>query len=322
MAPRRIDLNLFRVFEAVMRHRSIRGASQELCITPSAVSHALTRLRTALGDSLFVATETGMAPTARALELAPQLRAGLARIDAALQAALFDPTQSQRTFRLAASDYACTVVLPHLVRYLARTAPQIDLRVFPFNRLDTIRQLDDGRLDIVIGWFNDLPQRMCRLPLWEDYEAIVVRAGHPLAEGPVTRERLLAYPHVVVELTGSNEQTQDGFLDDLGVSRRVWIERLLLELGNDTNGPTGRAAVAVPHYASVLPLLESTDLVATLPRSYVLPAVAKGSVVLLPLPFEPLRGRLDVIWHQRGNQDEGLQWLIKEGFETFAPQAV
>ncbi|HEY9100640.1 LysR family transcriptional regulator [Chitinimonas sp.] len=313
MALRRVDLNLFRVFEAVMRHRSIRAASRELHITPSAVSHALSRLRVSLGDNLFVASETGMEPTARALELAPHVRGGLERIDAALRSASFEPAQSMRTFRIAASDYACSVVLPQLVAQVARSAPQIDIRVFPFSRLDTIRQLDDGRIDIVIGWFNDLPQRMHRKLICEDNEALVVRRGHPLASGELSRERLLAYPHVVVELTGSNEPTQDGFLQDLGVSRRVWVERLLLELGGgDAEGLVGRAAVSVPHYASVLPLIEASDMVATLPRRYVQAAAEQGRVAVLDIPFEPLIGRLEAIWHQRGEQDEGLQWLIGE----------
>src|SRR5580700_514368 len=49
---RMIDLNLFRVFDAMMLHRSVRKASQILSVTPSAVSHALSRLRQSIGDEL------------------------------------------------------------------------------------------------------------------------------------------------------------------------------------------------------------------------------------------------------------------------------
>jgi DNA-binding transcriptional LysR family regulator len=76
MARQRVDLNLFRVFEAVMLHRSVSGAARELGVTPSAVSHALARLRMALGNELFVPGDGGMEPTARALELAPAVRGG------------------------------------------------------------------------------------------------------------------------------------------------------------------------------------------------------------------------------------------------------
>jgi DNA-binding transcriptional LysR family regulator len=63
-----IDLNLFRVFNAMMELRSAVTASQALSITPSAVSHALNRLRQSIGDELFTPSRTGMQPTQRALE--------------------------------------------------------------------------------------------------------------------------------------------------------------------------------------------------------------------------------------------------------------
>jgi DNA-binding transcriptional LysR family regulator len=58
MRLRTIDLNLFRVFDAIMLHRSVRKASQVLAVTPSAVSHALSRLRQSIGDELFIPTDT------------------------------------------------------------------------------------------------------------------------------------------------------------------------------------------------------------------------------------------------------------------------
>jgi hypothetical protein len=56
---------------------------------------------------------------------------------------------------------------------------------------------------------------------------MVVRPGHPLTKGRITKQRLFEFPHVVVEMTGAEEQEQGGFLDEAGVSRRVWIERVV-----------------------------------------------------------------------------------------------
>src|SRR5271166_2940943 len=69
-----VDLNLFRVFDAMMQDRTVRAASRRLSVTPSAVSHALRRLRQSLRDELFVSTESSMQPTRRALEIAPTIR--------------------------------------------------------------------------------------------------------------------------------------------------------------------------------------------------------------------------------------------------------
>jgi len=84
MHLRMIDLNLFRVFDAIMLHRSVRKASQVLSVTPSAVSHALSRLRRSIGDELFIPTDFGMQPTRRALDLASAVREGLEKLELAL----------------------------------------------------------------------------------------------------------------------------------------------------------------------------------------------------------------------------------------------
>src|SRR5713101_5967410 len=86
---RTVDLNLFRVFDAMMLHRSVRDASQMLSVTPSAVSHALNRLRQTIGDELFIPSESGMQPTRRALELAAAVREGLESFELALMAKPF-----------------------------------------------------------------------------------------------------------------------------------------------------------------------------------------------------------------------------------------
>jgi DNA-binding transcriptional LysR family regulator len=90
----RIDLNLFRVFEAIMQHRSVTAASRQLGVRPSAVSHALARLRHALADDLFVSGEAGMEPTPRALRLAPEIRDGLGRIGLAVGSGPFVPAEA------------------------------------------------------------------------------------------------------------------------------------------------------------------------------------------------------------------------------------
>lgn len=310
MSVQRIDLNLFRVFEAIMRCGSVSGASKELGVTASAVSHALARLRQAIGDELFVFGENGTTPTARALEIAPAIREGLGRIEEAVSTDVFVPANSARTFRIAVTDYGATIVLARLVERLARTAPQLELRVFPYNRTDTIRHLDEGQLDLAIGWFSDLPDRMRRTAIIVEKETIVVRRGHPLASGPLDKERLFSYPFAVVELTGNDEQTADGFLDERGVWRRTWIDRLLIE--TDDENLVAHVAVSLPYFAAVPDILSATDMVATLPERFARRLELAGTHVILDLPYEPLTVTVEAIWHQRGDRDNGLKWLLGE----------
>ncbi|MDR3514510.1 MAG: LysR family transcriptional regulator [Azospirillaceae bacterium] len=308
----KIDLNLFRVFDAVMRHRSVSAASHDLRVTPSAVSHALARLRQALDDELFVSGEQGMAPTTRALQLAPRIRNGLDAFTAALGAPAFNPSQAIRTFRVAATDHASVVLLPPLVTGLAMAGPQIDLRVLPAGRIDVIRQLDEGRIDFVLGWFKDIPERLRRRTVFGDRETLIMRAGHPLTAGPVTLERLAGFPHLVIELTGSEGQGVDGFHDERGALRRVWIERLLLEMSDRGDGLMGRVAVSVPHFLVAPPLLLASDMIATFPRRLARYVIAQNPLVMLEPPGQILSGTVDIVWHQRADQDAGSDWFVQQ----------
>jgi DNA-binding transcriptional LysR family regulator len=318
---RKIDLNLFRVFDAVMQQRSVSRAAKALSVTPSAISHSLSRLRAAIDDDLFIPGGSGMQPTPRAVELAADIRNGLQNFHSALMTKPFVPAHAVRMFRIAASDHVSVLVLPRLIQRLAETAPNIDLRIFPLSRLDAVRQLEGDRLDLLIGWLGGLPDTVHRSSLYPEQEAMVVRVGHPLTKGKISKRKLFEFPHVVVEMTGTEENERDGFLDDEGVSRRVWCERALLEFQDKNVSLVGRAAVCVPYFAAVPPILEMTDLVATLPRRLAVWLAKRNSIVLLKLPYQPIAFEIEMVWHDRLAGDPGFRW-IREALASSAAEFV
>src|SRR5262245_2244228 len=101
----RLDLNLLRVFDAVMVERSVLRAGQRMCLSPSAVSHALARLREMLGDELFIRTTTGMQPTARALAMAPLIRDAWGSLEAAIGLPKCEPVTSTRRFTISVNEF-------------------------------------------------------------------------------------------------------------------------------------------------------------------------------------------------------------------------
>jgi DNA-binding transcriptional LysR family regulator len=122
----------------------------------------------------------------------------------------FVPARTIRTSRIAARDHVSILVLPRLIRRLAGTAPNIDLRIFPLSRLDAVRQLKaiDGTC-LSVGL--EVPDTLHRSPLYKERGAMVVRPGHPLTKGRITKQRLFEFPHVVAEMTGAEEHQQGDF---------------------------------------------------------------------------------------------------------------
>jgi DNA-binding transcriptional LysR family regulator len=226
------------------------------------------------------------------------------------------PAEALRSFRIGATDYACIVILPSLVKRLAKSAPNVDLRVFSSNRGEAVRQLAKGQADLVIGSFNKLPTGIRRSRLLREVEVIAVRTGHPLTRGKVSKERLVEFPHVVVEVSGTKEHQANGFTNGQEVDRRPSIERALHELQDGKMDSISRTAVCVPNFASVAPFLQLSDMVATLPRRLALWAAAHAPLALLDLPYQSMTVEIEMLWDQGADQDQGLQWLVNELAES------
>ena len=91
-----LDLNLLRVFDAVMTEQNLTRAAGHLAMTQPAVSNALRRLRDALGDELLIRTAYGVKPTPRAEELWPTVRKALSALEEAVAPTIFEYRKCMR----------------------------------------------------------------------------------------------------------------------------------------------------------------------------------------------------------------------------------
>ena len=88
----RVDLNLLVYLDVLLRECSVTRAAEQLNITQPAMSNGLRRLRDLFDDPLLIRTSEGMRPTARALELQPQLREVLSKLEVVVQSSSFTAT--------------------------------------------------------------------------------------------------------------------------------------------------------------------------------------------------------------------------------------
>ena len=211
-----IDLNLLRVFDALFEERSVTRAGSRLHVTQSAVSHALARLRDILDDELFIKSPDGMTPTAKARAVGPRLRAGLLQLQAALVVDEFTPATAEHHYTIAADAYACAVLLPGVVGRIRAEAPGVDVRITP-GVADIAEALDTGRVDLAISAYGRVPERLGLRELLRERLVWVLRADHPLAQEPLTLERLASLPHVVRALTDERTEAMDGMIVEHGL---------------------------------------------------------------------------------------------------------
>ena len=291
MDIRSIDLNLLPVLDALLRHRSATLAARELDMSQSALSSALSRLRRLLGDELFVRTGRGLMPTPRASALADPVTSILDQVrDRVLPSGQFDAASARRSFRVLLSDVGAYVLLPRLVRAVKAQAPGVSLVMRPLTGADIASDLADGKTDLAIGSYPDLPTALFQRRLFERHFVGLVRAGHPLAKKrPLTARAFAEAPQLVVRMTSGVQNRVDAALAQRGLARRDTLE--------------------LPSYLMLPPVLEATDYLAVVPGQLAAAFAQAYRFTLLDLPIELPQSVIRLHWHRRFHDDAANAWL-------------
>jgi DNA-binding transcriptional LysR family regulator len=280
-----VDLNLLRTFLAVHTARSVSRAADRLACSQPTVSHALSRLRLIYRDPLFVRTQEGVAPTARADRLADSVRAALAALDASLQdGERYDPAASARAFRLYMSDIGETLFLPRLLHSLAERAPRLRLETYQLDEKDILPALEAGRIDLALGYIPVLAGVEKEVLLHERY-VVVMRAGHPLARRAPTRAALRELHYALVRSHPATTRA----LQELGLRDNVRLE--------------------IPHFMVLPRILAQTDLAVLMPARLSAAFASMGDYA----EWRPRIGlpafAVSVHWFWRYTGDPGNRWL-------------
>ena len=295
---RTLDLNLLRIFDALMSEASITGAAEVLAITQPAASHALKRLHQAVGEVLFVRHAHGMSPTPKAEALWPQVREALSTLQRALAPEQFDATREALTFRLAMTDAGASLLAPSLVAAIERERALCNLRVLPLTTSAPRRMLQQGEADLAIGhfpeevtalWAEGGSAALRHASLFDTRFVCLMRRGHPLADQPLTLDAYCGATHLLASATGRAMGYVDRTLTSLGRTRRV--------------------VLTVNQYFTAGRVLTQSDLLTVLPRVF-LPATGHESQLLVrELPFDMGAMQVTMMWHLRRDAEPAQQWL-------------
>ncbi|MEL8054622.1 MAG: LysR family transcriptional regulator [Pseudomonadota bacterium] len=283
----KIDLNLLVVFEALMLEGSVAAAAIQLNKTPSAVSHALARLRNQLGDPLMVKVGGRMQASPFALQLIEDVRPILMSIKRVLKLPEpFDPASSTRVFRVA-----CPITATFQTRALEaaqRSAPGIRIEWLSAPR-EVHGAVSEGLIDLAnMGGERHLSDEFEESELPPMEFVSFVRDTHPCIKnwGPDAWTR---YPHVKVAI---------------GDEVRSPVEEV-----DKTAGTQRHIGALIAEFAGVAPLLASSNYIATLPPEIVAWDMERyGFQSLPPIGHTPkLRARF--YWSARTAKDPTCVWL-------------
>jgi len=298
MDIRSVDLNLLVVFDAMLQHRNVTRAGEALGLSQPAMSAAVARLRVLFNDPLFVRAGAQMNPTPRAESLGAVVRPIVLTIQSEiLQPSAFDPATSQRAYTLLTPDIAEMNFLPRLLAHLAEHAPHINLKTLAMPRHAAASALESGAAELAIGYFPDLQKAgFYQQRLIRSSHVCLLRKGHPLGKGKLTLAQFLKASHAVVKPDG-REHVIEQFLQARGIQRRVVVE--------------------LSHFMSLLPIVETSDLIATVPRDLAEFFVQHGAVRYVDTPMKSPVIDVFLFWHRRFQKDPAHVWLRKQIHELF-----
>jgi DNA-binding transcriptional LysR family regulator len=295
---RTLDLNLLRVFDAVMAEGSLTRAAQRLAMTQPAASHALKRLHLAVGEELLLRTAFGMRPTARAEALWPQVRAALAQLQGALSPRSFDPTTDAATFSIAMADATAAMLLPPVVSAIEEQRALANIRTLPLTTRDPRRLVEDGDADLAVGYFPNAiaaivaqgtDATLHHRQLYATEYICVMRRDHPLADQELTLDTFVDAHHLLVTFSGRAHGFVDEALATLGRQRRI--------------------VLTVNQFATAGSVVARSDLLTVLPRQFLPATGAEHRLIEKPIPLALGAVNVEMVWHLRKDDDPAHRWL-------------
>lgn len=282
----RSNLNLLGSFQALIEERSITRAAERMFVSQPAMSRILDKLQEMFHDRLLVRTRKGFEPTRLALHVYDELERALPAIEGVLRGGRFSPADATDHFRIAMTDHLALSLLPKLIEVLARKAPGVSLEISGWD-YGSFRKLETNALDLVL-WVNQAPSPLRIEEIYKDSFVCLVRKGHPLRK-PITAKRYLEFEHLVISLVGTHQGVLEDSLSRMGYRRK--------------------ARHIVPFFAAVGPIIENTNLVATLPRRLAKRFSINSKIRSVPISMKLPQISYIQVWHPRNEDDPGHKWL-------------
>jgi DNA-binding transcriptional LysR family regulator len=285
----RLDLNLFRVLDAVYVTGGIGAAARALHLTQPAVTHALNRLRAHFDDPLFVRQGNRVVPTERTRAIIADVQLHLAGLQRTARGpSAFDPATLDLSIAVGIRDVLESIALPQIVAAFADEAPGLRIvsRRVAVHYIE--RELASGNLDLAVDRRVQTGPRIATEHLLDDSLVVAMRHDHPLTSGPLRRADYFAARHIAVSPLGEPQS-----LDVL--------------LGND--GRFRHIQLVCQHYFAACQIAAAGDLLLTLPRSYALRMAALLPVAVQPLPLRLKPFPLLAYWHESRETDRAHQWV-------------
>ncbi|PKG37852.1 LysR family transcriptional regulator [Psychromonas sp. Urea-02u-13] len=285
-------LNNYKLLPAlisILQTRNLTESARELNVTQSAISKTLTQIRSAFHDPIVIREGNQFVLTVKGQALKKQLPMLMQTLDNLYQPSVMDPSQCQRKFTLASSDYVAQAILPSICSELICDAPNTSVEYQLWHK-DKLTELASMSLDLVSTITDTVPENLHGKSLGEDQLVMICRAEHPLCySNNLSINDYINAQHVLISGGGDKDSSVDLALAELGEQRRVFA--------------------SVPFFQSAIELLLKTNTLLTTPLHIAADFAQQNDLRIMQLPFDLKAQQYYLLWHAKHHQDPEHTWF-------------
>jgi DNA-binding transcriptional LysR family regulator len=294
-----LNLNHLLTLDAMLEHRNLTRAAEQLDVTQGAISQSLARLRKFFNDELLIRVGNSMEPTALGSSLQGPVADVLGSIESSiLVQASFDPRQAQGTLNLCMTDIGEFTFLSPLLSRLSEEAPNLRVRTRTLPDTQLAECMASGQIDLAFaGPIGDVAELKVQ-KIFEHELVALVSEKCPLPD-TVSAEEFVSLPHVVLD--------------------SPYIKRVRIDQALARHGLERRVELRTPNVLIQPFLLERNPrLVTTLPRIFAERMAAVLPLRVLKLGFDIPRLEVYQYWHPRFDRHGPSRWLRQLVFDLSA----
>lgn len=288
----RIDINLYPLFIAVYEQKSISKAAQILCISQSAASHALQRLRQHLQDDLFARAGSKMLPTPFAEQIYPVIKNALVAIqNISIQKQSFDPSMVQ-SLKIAVHDEIEPMIFPKLVQHFQSLELDIQFFSSKLDRKSIVTDLATQQIDFVIDLEQNFGEKIQFQKLVQDHFVVCTQQQN------MNEQIYLASSHIGVSSRRTGVLVEDIYLNRQQLSRQI--------------------SLRCQHYSTALQiLLQNPKSVLTIPQNLLTHLQVSPALNIFPVPVDMPLIYLGMYWHKDLKESSRHYFLRSEISKIF-----
>lgn len=284
-----VDLNLLYGLQALLEESNVTRAGERLGVGQSTMSSTLARLRRHYGDELLVRVgrEYELTPLARSLR--PQVRRTITAIDRALgRATPFDPSNYERTFRIASSDFA-RVELAARFGQICAAAPGVHLDLQPLPPGPITGDADLLTYDFVVAVPGIGFQGESATLFVDHYVCVADRDNPSVRSGTLSWADFCSSPHAQAMFGAGHHTPVQRRLSELGIAPQIAVRT---------------------HSLVLLPrIVAGTSLIALIPSRLAEQLCPATGTVAVEAPI----GRVELVevlwWHPSRTADPAMEWM-------------